>query len=109
MLEIAAIETMTDIHFVRIITMRGIGVIGKNAKNVGRILKLKCMCGMELTSIILRNLRILLSISRQSAQSAKELSDWVKMDIVCLRGSICVKNVEVLNYEKKEKWQVNII
>ena len=82
MLEIAAIGTMIDSPSVRIITMKDTRVIGKNAKNAERILKLKCMCGMELTSTILKNFQILLSMSRQSVQSAKELSDWVKMDIV---------------------------
>jgi len=91
-LEIVAIETTIDTHFVRIIITKSMRVIGRTVKDVGRILKLNCTYGMEPTSIILKNLRIPQSINRQSAQGAEKLSNWVKMDMLCLTGNICVKN-----------------
>jgi len=109
MLEIVAIETMTGTHFVRIISMKAMRGIGKSVKNVGKILKPRCTYGMELTSITLKNFQILLSMSLQSVQSAVKLSSWVKMDILCLRGSISVKNAEVSSYKEKEKCRIQVI
>ena len=103
MLEIVAIETTTDIHFVRIIAMKGIKAIGKSVKNAGEISKLKCMCGMEPTSIILKSLRIHPGTNRQSAQNVKKLSILVKTAILCLKESIFVENAKVLNYKRKQK------
>jgi len=74
MLKIAAIGIMIDIRSVRFITMKNTRVIGKSANNAGMILKLKYMYGMEPTSIILKDLRIPLSMSRHGAQGAEKSS-----------------------------------
>jgi len=63
-----------SIRSVRFITMKNTRVIGKSAKNAGMILKLKYMYGMEPTSIILKDLRIPLSMSRHGAQGAEKSS-----------------------------------
>lgn len=57
--KIAAIEIMTGSLFARFIIMKNILDIGRIAKNVKRGSKRNCTYGMEQTSIILRNLKIL--------------------------------------------------
>ncbi|MCK4613491.1 MAG: hypothetical protein KAU14_01710 [Thermoplasmata archaeon] len=100
MLKIVATGTTIGILFAHIITMKDIRGTGRTARNVGRISRQKCMYGTEQTSIISRNLRILLIMSQQSAQSVGKLSNWVKMDIHKQVMNICVKNAEILSYKK---------
>ena len=94
--ETAVTETMTDILFVLIITMKDIQENGTRALNAKKILKQRCMSIMEQTSITLKNLKILLLISRLDVLNATVLYPLGMMLIRLKEMNIYVSIVALL-------------